>query len=249
MRKTWMTCAPARRTAVLGLGILLTATLLPAATPAQAATYTAPAFASKVPAATTQVIRTARTNRWCGAVYCTATQAWSKVNGQWHVVIRTDGSYAWFRSTIGPKGFAPIGAKREGDGRTPSGVYWIPVTFSTTTTNPGVMPWRRRLPTSIVTPWANHLYNTWIEQAGRTDGNRASMRYGFWVGYNYPRLKVDYGPKPVLGMGSGIFYHTAPIGKTWSPTQGCVQVGMVDQMQWIVKWLRPGAYPRVVNNI
>ncbi len=137
---------------------------------ARAATYQAPAFAAKVPAGTTQVIRTVRTNRWCAKVYCTVTQAWVKSGGQWKIVTRWDGRAAVYRSSIGPNGFAAIGKRREGDGRTPSGVYTIKVTFSTTTTNPGAMPWKRRKPTSVVTNYNNHLYNTWIEERGRTDG-------------------------------------------------------------------------------
>ena len=217
---------------------------------AAAATYQPPRFAAKVPAATTQVVRTVRTNRWCGKVFCTVTQAWQKVNGQWRIAKRADGSKAQFRSTIGPNGFAPIGRRREGDGRTPSGVYRIAVTFSTTTTNPGTrMPWKRRLPTSVVPNYRNHLYNTWIEEKWRRDGDRPSMRYGFWVGYNNPRLQAGVGPKPVPGVGSGIFYHTSPYGEKWTPTLACTKVGQPAEMRWIVLWLRPGARPRVVNNI
>ena len=216
---------------------------------AQAATYTAPRFAAKLPANTTQVVRTVRTNHWCGKVYCTVTQAWVKTGGQWKIKTRWDGRRAIYRSTIGPNGFAAIGERREGDGRTPSGVYRIAVTFSTTTTNPGAMPWRRRLPTSVVTNYDNWLYNTWIEERGRTDGDRAAMRYGFWVGYNNPRLQPGVGPAPVRGLGSGIFYHTSPIGEKWTPTQACTKVGEPSEMRWILRWLRPGANPRVVNNI
>jgi L,D-peptidoglycan transpeptidase YkuD (ErfK/YbiS/YcfS/YnhG family) len=239
----------ARRWIAPALGSVLVAALVPAAVPASAATYQAPPWASELPSTTTQVVRTTRTDTWCSASYCTVTKAWRRTNGQWHVVVRTDGTKAVFRSTIGPRGFAAPGMRRGGDGRTPSGVFRIVVTFSTTTTAPGQMPWRRRLPTSTVTNYSNHLYNTWIEERGRTDGNRASMRYGFWVGYNNPRLHVDVGPEPVLGLGSGIFYHTAPIGKMWSPTQGCTQLGNVSDMRWVVRWLRPATNPRVVNNV
>ena len=216
---------------------------------ASAATYTAPRFAAKVPASTTQVVRTVRTNRWCGKVYCTKTQAWQKVGGRWGVAKQADGSWAGFRSTIGPRGFAAPGKRREGDGRTPTGIYRIAVTFSTTATNPGRMPWKRRLPTSVVPNYRNRLYNTWIEERWRSDGDRASMRYGFWVGYNNPRLRAGVGPKPVYGLGSGIFYHTSPIGQKWTPTLACTKVGEPAQMRWILRWLRPGANPRVANNI
>ena len=71
------------------------------------------------------------------------------------------------------------------------------------------MPWKQRLPTSNVTNQAGRLYNTWIEEPWRTNGARASMRWGFIVNYNRPRLEPGVGPKPVAGKGSGIFYHTS----------------------------------------
>lgn len=239
-----------RRVVVAALvAVLVLAIMSAGSIDAQAATtYTAPRFAAKLPANTTQVVRTVRTKHWCARVYCTVTQAWVKSGGQWKIVTRWDGRRAIYRSTIGPSGFA-VGKRREGDGSTPSGVYTIKVTFSTTTTNPGAMPWKRRLPTSVVTNYNNWLYNTWIEERGRTDGNRAAMRYGFWVGYNNPRLKPGVGPAPVRGIGSGIFYHTSPIGQKWTPTQACTKVGEPSEMKWILRWLRPGANPRVVNNI
>jgi len=197
-----------------------------------------PAFASRVPDRTRQVVRTVRSRRWCAKRWCSKTQAWRKGDaGRW-VKVRE------FRSTIGPNGF---GKKREGDNRSPSGVYRIKVTFSTRAQAPGPMPWRRRKPTSTVTNYHNRLYNTWIEERGRTDGDRPSMRYGFIVNYNHPRLRVGVGPKPVIGKGSGIFYHTSRPGKRWVPTEGCTQVGNPRAMRWIVRWLRPSARPRVVQ--
>jgi L,D-peptidoglycan transpeptidase YkuD (ErfK/YbiS/YcfS/YnhG family) len=197
-----------------------------------------PRFASRVPASTTQVVRTVSSRRWCGKRWCTLTQAWRKTaDGSW-LMLRD------FRSTIGPNGF---GKRREGDGRAPSGVYKIKVTFSTGTRAPGTMPWRRRLPTSIVTGYHNRFYNTWIEERGRTDGDRPSMRSGFVVDYNNVRLRPGVGPRPVMGKGSGIFYHTSRPGERWVPTLGCTQVGNPRSMRWIVRWLRPEANPRVVQ--
>jgi L,D-peptidoglycan transpeptidase YkuD (ErfK/YbiS/YcfS/YnhG family) len=211
----------------------------PAPPPAASVSAPGPAFASRVPDRTSQVVRTVSSRRWCARRWCSVTQAWRRdADGRWDMVRR-------FRSTIGPNGF---GKRREGDARSPSGVYRIKVTFSTGRSAPGPMPWRRRLPTSTVTNYHNRYYNTWIEERGRTDGDRPSMRYGFIVGYNHPRLHVGVGPKPVIGRGSGIFYHTSRPGQRWIPTEGCTQVGNPRAMRWIVRWLRPAASPRVVQD-
>lgn len=200
----------------------------------------APAFADRVPARTEQVVRTVSSRHWCRHTWCTVTQAWRRTaEGRWDMVRR-------FRSTIAPNGFDKT---REGDLRAPSGVYRIRVTFSTRRQPPGDMPWRRRLPTSVVTNNAGRLYNTWIEERGRTDGDRPSMRYGFIVDYNHPRLRPGVGPRPVPGKGSGIFYHTSRPGQRWSSTLGCTQVGRPEAMRWIVRWLDPDAAPRVVQDL
>jgi L,D-peptidoglycan transpeptidase YkuD (ErfK/YbiS/YcfS/YnhG family) len=207
-----------------------------------------PSWARALPADTTQVIRTTQTHTWCRQVYCTKTEAWEKIDGRWRVAKGPgrDGR-AVFRSTIGPRGFAPVGKRREDDGRTPSGIYSIAVTFSATAKNPGAMPWRQRKPGSYVSSSHGKNYNTWLESG--SGGTRPSMQYGFWVGYNNPRLVPGLGPKPVPGLGSGIFYHTSwPHGR-WIPTIGCTQIGEPAQMKWVLQWLRPQADPRVLNNI
>lgn len=207
-----------------------------------------PSWARDLPTSTTQVIRTTSTHLWCRQVYCTKTEAWEKVDGRWRLAKgpgRDD--KAVFRSTVGPRGFAPVGKRREDDGRTPSGIYSIAVTFSATPTSPGAMPWRRRLPGSYVSSEHGKFYNTWLDNG--SNGTRPSMQYGFWVGYNNPRLVPGQGPKPVPGLGSGIFYHTSwPHGR-WIPTIGCTQIGEPSQMKWVLQWLRPQDDPRVLNNI
>jgi len=233
-----------RRTLAL---LLFLAVLLPthpatagAAAAAVAAEESEPAFASRVQADTTQVIRTVSSDLWCRRVWCTVTQAWAKrPSGHWVKVKE-------FRSTIGSAGW---GKTIEGDRRSPNGVYRIRVTFSTTSANPGRMPWRQRLPTSVVSDAHDIRYNTWIEQSGRTSGDRPSMRWGLIINYNHPRLRVGVGPAPIQGKGSGIFMHTSKPGHRWEPTLGCTQVGNPDSMHWLLTWLRPGANPRIVQNL
>ena len=201
---------------------------------------TRPAFAAAVPATTSQVVRTVSSRRYCRRIWCTVTQAWQKgPDGAWMKVRQ-------FRSTIGARGW---GKEREGDRRSPVGVYRIKITFSTTATAPGPMPWRRRKPTSDVSDTSGPDYNTWLEVPDLTTGDRPSMRYGLVVDYNHIRMRRGVGPAPVQGKGSGIFYHTSRPGHRWAPTLGCTQVGDPDQMRWLVRWLRPGANPRVVQRL
>jgi L,D-peptidoglycan transpeptidase YkuD (ErfK/YbiS/YcfS/YnhG family) len=225
--------------------------ILPAPAPAPPATKPSPqqpAWATGLPADTTQVIRTTYSHQWCSQVYCTKTEAWEKVDGAWRLAAGPglDGT-AVFRSTVGPKGFAPVGKRRTDDGRTPSGLYSIFLTFSTTSTAPGPMPWRRRLSTSVIGSDPGPTYNTWLENG--TGGDRPSMQYGFWLNYNNPRLTPGSAPQPDPSQGSGIFYHTSWPSTRWLPTYGCTNVSLPEQMHWLVSWLRPTADPRVLNNI
>ncbi|WP_231482835.1 L,D-transpeptidase family protein [Nocardioides sp. URHA0020] len=229
------------------LGSLLLVVVLAATgcvvVPAQAAMPTerraVPAWADDLPARTTQVVRTVSSRTYCRKVWCTVTQAWQRdADGRWSKVKE-------FRSSIGANGW---GKRREGDGRSPGGTFRIKVTFTTSRSNPGAMPWRRRLPTSVVSAAAGRDYNTWVDVRGVTSGDRPSMRYGWVLDFNRVRLRPGAGPRPVPGKGSGIFYHTSKRGKRWAPTAGCTQVGTPRQMRWLLTWLRPEAHPRVVQN-
>ncbi|MBB3040475.1 L,D-transpeptidase family protein [Nocardioides soli] len=224
-----------------GLALALLTTLLVAA-PIGAATGSArvdePAWARGLPARTTQVVRTVSSRTYCRQVWCTVTQAWERGDdGVW--TMRRE-----FRSTIGSRGW---GKQREGDRRSPLGVFRIKVTFTTTPANPGRMPWRQRRATSVVSAAAGPNYNTWLEVRGVTSGNRPSMRSGWVLDFNHVRLRPGAGARPVPGKGSGIFYHTSKPGHPWAPTAGCTQVGNPQQMRWLLTWLRPAAQPRVVQ--
>lgn len=197
-----------------------------------------PAWARGLPAGTTQVVRTVSSRTYCRQVWCTVTQAWERGDdGVW--AMRRE-----LRSTIGSRGW---GKQREGDRRSPLGVFRIKVTFTTTPANPGRMPWRQRRATSVVSAAAGPNYNTWLEVRGVTSGNRPSMRSGWVLDFNHVRLRPGVGARPVPGKGSGIFYHTSKPGHRWAPTQGCTQVGNPRQMRWLLTWLRPAAQPRVVQ--
>jgi L,D-peptidoglycan transpeptidase YkuD (ErfK/YbiS/YcfS/YnhG family) len=219
------------------------------ATPQSTPAVKAPAWTRKLPADTTQAVRTIRTNHWCSEIWCTRTEAWEQVDGVWRLAKKADGTTAVFRSQVGQSGFAAASSRRQGDMRTPTGVYGIATTFSTTKESPTAMPWRRRLPTSAVSDAYGKTYNTWVEIKGSQGGDRRMMSWGLWIDWNNPRLEPGRGPKPVEGRGSGIFMHTSNPGRPFVPTAGCVQLGNPADMAWIVKWLNPDANPRIVNNL
>ena len=236
---TWAVLSPrALASAVAALVLGVTMIAVPSG-PSYAAPLAAePSWTRLLPASTTQVVRTVSSRDYCDEVWCTVTQAWERVDDQWELVRE-------LRSSIGSRGW---GKRHEGDRRSPGGVFRIKVTFTTSSTNPGEMPWRRRHPTSIVSSTAGPHYNTWLEVRGVTSGDRPSMRSGWVVDFNRVRLQPGVGPRPVPGKGSGIFFHTSKPGHRWAPTAGCTQVGNPRQMRWLLTWLRPGADPRVVQN-
>ena len=227
---------PALATLVLAVTAL---TVVPVTAAAPAPRPAVPSWAADLPASTTQVVRTVSSRKHCRRVWCTVTQAWERGDdGGWTKVRE-------LRSTIGARGW---GKQREGDNRSPVGTYRIKVTFTTTGSNPGAMPWRQRRATSIVSERAGANYNTWLEVRGVTSGDRPSMRSGWVLDFNRVRLRAGVGPRPVAGAGSGIFYHTSKPGHRWAPTAGCTQVGNPKEMRWLLRWLDPDAQPRVVQN-
>lgn len=222
---------------------------LPAVPPAPAPAPP-PAWSSLLPADTAQVLRTNASTEWCRQIYCARTEAWEKVDGSWRLATGPgQGAQAVFRSQIGSRGFALPGRRRADDYKTPSGVYAIHTAFSTGEERPTELPWRRRLPTSVVSSEPGPKYNTWVEMPRDVYGARRMMSWGLWLDYNNPRLEVGVGPKPVAGLGSGIFVHTSNSGAEWVATLACVQISEPTHMEWVVRWLRPDANPRVLNNL
>jgi L,D-peptidoglycan transpeptidase YkuD (ErfK/YbiS/YcfS/YnhG family) len=143
----------------------------------------------------------------------------------------------WF-ANVGRNGVAPYGAKREGDGRTPSGVYGLDFMFGVEA-DPGThYPYRRITGSNIV--WDDDSnsanYNRWIDTSTASAGvgpepmyNTPSYNYGAVIAYNTARTP---------GLGSAIFLHVSH----GSSTAGCVAVP-TDQLLALLRWLDPGRAP------
>ncbi len=205
----------------------------PPTTPRPTSTAPAPLFVTQVHgiAGSRQVITVVANGYGTSAATLTAYQrdanGWTQAFGPW---------FAY----VGRNGIAPVGAKREGDGRTPSGVYGFDFMFGVDA-NPGVrFAYRRITGTNIV--WdddpASPNYNEWIDTNFAPAGanpepmdNTPSYLYGAVVAYNEARTP---------GLGSAIFLHVSH----GTATAGCVAVP-IDELRSLLRWLDPAGAPRI----
>jgi L,D-peptidoglycan transpeptidase YkuD (ErfK/YbiS/YcfS/YnhG family) len=209
-----------------------------------AAATTAPAAPSASAAATRPAAATAaRTSGQLITVMAAAygaTQAeltaYTRVDGHWR---RVFGPWtAW----IGRNGMAPPGAKREGDGRTPSGTFGFGFFFGVDP-NPGVQFPFRRIYTYDV--WdddpSSPLYNEWVDDRYADAGaapepmDVSAYDFGAVIAYNTARTP---------GLGSAIFLHLN-IGTS---TAGCVTLPPGELLD-ILRWLNPAASPRITMGV
>jgi L,D-peptidoglycan transpeptidase YkuD (ErfK/YbiS/YcfS/YnhG family) len=162
--------------------------------------------------------------------------AYQRSGGHWHRV------FGPWVAVIGRNGMAPPGAKREGDGRTPSGTFGFGFFFGVDP-DPGVHFPYRRIGASDV--WdddpSSPLYNEWVDDQYADPGadpepmDVSAYDYGAVIGYNTARTP---------GLGSAIFLHIN-IGM---PTAGCVTLP-VGELLDILHWLNPAASPRITMGV
>ena len=146
-----------------------------------------------------------------------------------------------FKAVIGKKGLAALGKKREGDMKTPTGLYPLGDAF-------GTEPFALKMDYKYITPEdkfiddaSNPRYNTWVR--GSTDAKSyETMLYGpYKMG-----LVVNYNMNPTIsGAGSAIFIHlwkSADIG-----TYGCIAMDEAHLLA-LLKWLDKNQHPYIDIN-
>jgi L,D-peptidoglycan transpeptidase YkuD (ErfK/YbiS/YcfS/YnhG family) len=146
-------------------------------------------------------------------------------------------------ATVGRNGFAEPGQKREGDGKTPSGLFELEHVFGYAPTVATKMPYRQATEDDI---WVDDPespdYNQWVKKGSTTASSYERMklpdhryRHGIVIGYN--RNPV------VKGMGSAIFIHVwESEGKS---TSGCVALDEA-QLVRIISLLDPAKKPMIL---
>ena len=146
-------------------------------------------------------------------------------------------------AVIGRNGFAPSGEKREGDGRTPPGIYYLGFTFGYPPKIDSAMPYRPMTRSDIwVDDPASPDYNR-LKKRGETKANSFEdmvlpddrYKYGIVIRYNMDEV--------VPGHGSAIFLHVWKDAKT--PTSGCVAISEENIVK-LLKWLDPGKRPVIM---
>lgn len=158
---------------------------------------------------------------------------WEFKSGRWHPV---SGAIA---STVGRNGIAPINTKREGDGRTPSGIFDLNLAFGYEPSVATKLKYRQATDNDF---WVDDprsiQYNQWVIGQPQT------------VSFEYLRRKddlykigivIEYNTQPVVpGNGSAIFLHI------WKgegePTSGCVALSE-NNLRKLLSWLDPRRKP------
>jgi L,D-peptidoglycan transpeptidase YkuD (ErfK/YbiS/YcfS/YnhG family) len=159
---------------------------------------------------------------------------------------RGDGEWALcgepWPAVIGAKGFAAHGAKREGDLKTPAGLFRIDHAFGYAPRGDTRLPYRQAgADDKFIDDLAHAAYNTWVH--GSTDaGSFEIMRRE--DGLYEHGLVIHYNMDPVMpGHGSAIFIHIWP-GPS-GETAGCIALEK-DRMVELLRWLDPAAEPHVL---
>jgi len=155
-------------------------------------------------------------------------------------------AFAPLTAVIGKNGFAPPGEKREGDGKTPSGIYPLKMTFGYDKSIKTKMPYRQALADDIWIDDANaDDYNRWVKKEATHAKSYEKMRRDDNL-YKYGII-IEYNTNPVIkGYGSAIFFHAW--GGNDITTEGCVAVSEENIIK-ILEWLDPKAEPLIIIGI
>ncbi|HEX8003464.1 MAG TPA: L,D-transpeptidase family protein [Mycobacteriales bacterium] len=172
------------------------------------------------------------TNRSWTSSYATF-QAWERLaDGRWRSV------YGPWTARVGRNGFGS--PKREGDGQSPVGSYYMTGLFGT-----------RGLPYTRFRWKVVDRYDVWVDDSNSAYYN-LPMRLpanGRWrsaeslyqpTPYAYAGV-IGYNPHRYPGQGSAIFLHVT----TGSATAGCVSLTAA-QIVPVLRWLDPAKKPRMI---
>jgi len=160
--------------------------------------------------------------------------ALEKRGGSWRIV------FPPLPALIGRNGFAPPGEKKEGDVRTPSGVFALKRAFGYAAEIDTRLSYRQAGDDDIWVDDSNSPdYNRWARK-GETSATSFEQMKLKDDRYKYG-IVIEYNTDPVVkGAGSAIFFHVRR--GEHLPTLGCVALAENDILQ-VLGWLEPKAKP------
>jgi L,D-peptidoglycan transpeptidase YkuD (ErfK/YbiS/YcfS/YnhG family) len=160
-----------------------------------------------------------------------------KHNNRWEVMLKP------VDASIGRNGFALPDLKREGDGRTPSGVYALKYTFGYLPAIDTKMHYFQTTEDDVWVDDADSIdYNQWLKRGHTKAASFEDMRRKD-IMYKYV-IVIAYNTNPVIrGIGSAIFFHVWK--KKGKPTAGCIAMSEENIIS-ILNWLDPSRKPLVI---
>ncbi|MCF8370112.1 MAG: L,D-transpeptidase family protein [Bacteroidales bacterium] len=166
-------------------------------------------------------------------------QTFEKTNDQWVE------KFAKTSVTIGRSGFAPYRKKREGDGKTPTGIFYLGPVYSYPgeKVNTKMEYWEASENDYWIDDVQSDQYNRWVISPTDPKSDKVSRevmkrndilyKYGIAIHYNMDQQK---------GKGSVIVVHVLEAEK---PTAGCIAVPEEDLLD-IIGWLDPVKKPLII---
>jgi L,D-peptidoglycan transpeptidase YkuD (ErfK/YbiS/YcfS/YnhG family) len=173
----------------------------------------------------------------CSSSYSANVYALEKKDNKWEKVGDA------IEGVIGKNGFADPGEKREGDGKSPSGIFRLKMAFGYDESIRTKMPYRQASSEDLWIDDVNAVdYNHWVKKEDTQAASYEKMKRDDNL-YKYG-IVVEYNTNPVIkGYGSAIFIHVW--GGENTATGGCVAVAE-DNLIRILDWLDPQALPVIV---
>lgn len=173
----------------------------------------------------------------CPSSFMVNVYALEKKNDKWKLLRGP------VNGVIGKNGFADPGEKREGDGKSPSGIFRLERTFGYNESIQSKMPYRQVSSDDL---WIDDVnaadYNQWVKKDTSKAVSYEKMKRCDDL-YKYG-IVIEYNTNPVIkGYGSAIFLHVW--GGKNIPTAGCVAVSEDDIVK-ILGWLDPKAKPLII---
>lgn len=174
------------------------------------------------------------------------TEDWNSVQGVMTLV--EDGQVLRsFPAVMGYSGTTAADEKREGDGKSPAGVFALGAVYGKKTPIPQLkMPFHPILPShEAVDDPKSHFYNQIVNrnQITHPDWDSAEILYDIPL-YDYLITIHHNWPNPIPYRGSAIFMHE------WRSsdegTAGCTAMSS-ESLFDIIKWLDPDKYPKLIQ--